>query len=367
MSLSRNTGYGNMRNGELFSRQHFHEAAQSRKEALIREIQNYDMATVLHTPTEELAEYFESRYKMDAPQLKKDEIHLLDTPKEVNTREQVQDRGFRDEYINVNRSLIMFTVCVPFDGDTSLFDLIPTSKQINMSRQMSASIQGNEIHLSYQEEAKGQKDLEKLYEQDVNMIDTNAKRLQTDAGHFNAELPPLINQKLNERKQKAEANQSIIQAFKIPIKRRDDIPKTYTIPEVRRKPSIVEPPKTKTFTPEPTLPVEEYEYILTIIKDVALAMERSPQTFAKLTEEEIRDFFLIQLNGHYQGNATGETFNGAGKTDILIRYKNANAFIAECKFWSGQKKMTETINQLMGYITWRDTKTAITIIRPHEK
>ena len=96
-------------------------------------------------------------------------------------------------------------------------------------------------------------------------------------------------------------------------------------------------------------------------------MERSPQTFAKLTEEEIRDFFLIQLNGHYQGNATGETFNGAGKTDILIRYKNANAFIAECKFWSGQKKMTETINQLMGYITWRDTKTAITIIRPHEK
>ena len=33
-------------------------------------------------------------------------------------------------------------------------------------------------------------------------------------------------------------------------------------------------------------------------------------------EEEIRNFFLIQLNGHYQGNATGETFNGVGKTDI---------------------------------------------------
>jgi len=358
MSLSMGYGHGR-RDGELFSGQHFHDAAQSKKETLIREIQGYDMAAIIQNPTEKLAEYFYSRYMMDAPQLKRDNIYLLDTPKEVNAREQVKDMVFRDEYVNVNRSYISFTVCVPFEGDALLFDIQPTSRQFNMSRRMSASIDGNEIHISYQEEAKSQDDLEKLYEQDVNMIDTNAKRLQTDAGHFNSELLTLINQKINERKQKAGANQSIIQAFKIPIKRRDDIPKTYTIPEIRRKPSIVEPPKTKTFTPEPTLPIEEYEYILTIIKDVALAMERSPQTFAKLTEEEIRDFFLIQLNGHYQGNATGETFNGAGKTDILIRYKNANAFIAECKFWAGQKNMTEAIDQLLGYVTWRDTKTAI--------
>ncbi len=191
------------------------------------------------------------------------------------------------------------------------------------------------------------------------MIDTNAQRLATDAARFNNELPSLIRQKLNERKQSAEKSSSIIQAFKIPIKKRDDIPTTYTIPEIRQKPRIIEAPKVKTFTPEPTLAVEEYEGILTIIKDMALAMERSPRTFSKLKEEEIRDFFVITLNGHYQGNATGETFNGEGKTDILIRHNNANAFIAECKFWGGQKKLTEAIDQLLGYVTWRDTKTAI--------
>lgn len=349
-----------MNGNELFSQQHFHEATQGRKESLIREISSYDMPAVLATPIEELAKYFEERYKMNPPRLKRDEIHLLDNPKEVATREQVRDRVWQDEYVNVNRNYIHFTVCVPFEGDPSLFSLRPSSYQWNASRKMNATIRGDKIHLSYQELVEGgQPDFNSLYEGDVKMIETNLQRLSTDAQSFNQKLPALIRQKLNERKQSAEKNSSIIQSFKIPIQKRDDIPTTYAIPEIRRKPSIVESPKTKTFIPEPALAMEEYENILTIIKDMALAMERSPSTFAKLAEEEIRNHFLISLNGHYQGNATGETFNGVGKTDILIRHKNANAFIAECKFWKGQKKMQEAIDQLLGYVTWRDTKTAV--------
>jgi hypothetical protein len=349
-----------MRDNELFSQQHFHEAAQGRKESLVREILGYDMSAVIATPIEELAKYFEERYGMNPPRLKRDEIHLLDSPKEVATRERVRDQVWEDEYVNVNRNYIQFTVCIPFEGDASLFGLRPSSYQYSLSRKMNASIHGSEIHLSYNELVEGgQTDFTSLYEGDVSMIETNLQRLSTDAQNFNQELPALIRQKLSERKQNAEKNSLIIQSFKIPIKKRDDIPTTYAIPEIRRKPSIVESPKVKTFTPDPTLTTEEYENILSIIKDMALAMERSPSTFAKLTEEEIRNFFLISLNGHYQGNATGETFNGVGKTDILIRHKNANAFIAECKFWNGQKKMSEAIDQLLGYVTWRDTKTAI--------
>jgi len=33
-----------------------------------------------------------------------------------------------------------------------------------------------------------------------------------------------------------------------------------------------------------------------------------------------------------QGKATGETFNRARKTDILLREGDRNVFIAECKF-----------------------------------
>lgn len=80
-----------------------------------------------------------------------------------------------------------------------------------------------------------------------------------------------------------------------------------------------------------------------------------------MDEESIRSHFLVQLNGHYEGQATGETFNYQGKTDILIRSEGKNIFIAECKFWSGPKKLIETIDQLLGYSSWRDTKVAVIV------
>jgi hypothetical protein len=33
--------------------------------------------------------------------------------------------------------------------------------------------------------------------------------------------------------------------------------------------------------------------------------------------------------------------------------------VAECKYWDGAKKHLDTIDQLLSYLTWRDSKTAI--------
>ncbi len=153
-----------MRNDELFSQQYFHDFEQSRKSALLHEIQSYDMNAILQTPLEELAKYFEEKYKMDSPRLKSGELYLLDAPKEVSTREQVLDRSWGEpEYYNVDRSYIQFTVCVPFEGDASLFGVTPTSRQINMSRNVNPTIVGNELRFSYREAASGLEGLEKLY------------------------------------------------------------------------------------------------------------------------------------------------------------------------------------------------------------
>lgn len=95
-------------------------------------------------------------------------------------------------------------------------------------------------------------------------------------------------------------------------------------------------------------------------------MERSPRTFAKMNEKALRDQILIQLNGHYEGQATGETFNSTGKTDILIRSDRKNLFIAECKFWGGPKELLNTLDQLLGYVSWRDTKTAVIVFNRNQ-
>ena len=36
-------------------------------------------------------------------------------------------------------------------------------------------------------------------------------------------------------------------------------------------------------------------------------------------------------------------------------------FIAECKFWNGERQFLETIEQLLSYLSWRDTKAAVLI------
>jgi hypothetical protein len=78
-------------------------------------------------------------------------------------------------------------------------------------------------------------------------------------------------------------------------------------------------------------------------------------------EEDLRSHFLVQLNGAFKGQATGETFNFQGKTDILMRFEGKNVFIAECKFWKGEKSFLETLDQLLSYLSWRDTKAAVLI------
>jgi hypothetical protein len=81
----------------------------------------------------------------------------------------------------------------------------------------------------------------------------------------------------------------------------------------------------------------------------------------------LRTHFLVQRSGQYEGRATGETFNYQGKTDILIREENRNVFIAECKFWKGEKQFLETIDQLLPYVSWRDRKAAILIFDRNAK
>lgn len=122
------------------------------------------------------------------------------------------------------------------------------------------------------------------------------------------------------------------------------------------------PPATAAqFKPEPTWSIEMYEQALKIMQDMALVMERSPGAFKAMDEEALRQHFLVQLNGQFEGKATGETFNMAGKTDILLREGDRNVFIAECKFWKGPKAFGDAIDQLLGYATWRDGKAAILV------
>lgn len=105
------------------------------------------------------------------------------------------------------------------------------------------------------------------------------------------------------------------------------------------------------------------EDVITTIMSFTSALERLAETANKLAgenEETIRDLLLFILNSNYQGAATGETFIGHGKSDVLLRWHDRDAFIGECKYWGGSAKFTLALDQLLGrYTIWRGTRVAL--------
>ena len=67
------------------------------------------------------------------------------------------------------------------------------------------------------------------------------------------------------------------------------------------------------------------------------------------------------LSTHYK-NASGETFRVKGKTDLLVPHEDGALFVAEVKVWSGPKSFVGAIDQLLSYLTWRDSKAALVIL-----
>jgi hypothetical protein len=104
-----------------------------------------------------------------------------------------------------------------------------------------------------------------------------------------------------------------------------------------------------------------YENILQDIHNMGKDFERRPSVYAGKSEPHLRDHLLTVLQGRFNCSATGESFNESGKTDILLTRGSEIIFVAECKFWKGKKSYLDAITQLMRYLTWRDSKTAVII------
>lgn len=93
--------------------------------------------------------------------------------------------------------------------------------------------------------------------------------------------------------------------------------------------------------------------IIHILDNSGTQFEKTPATFEGSDENDYRNILLVGLNNVFQGKATGETFNSSGKSDIYLHIDKGNILVCECKIWVGQKKYGETIDQLLGYLTWR--------------
>lgn len=328
-----------------------------REKELENELMELDSERLLKTSLEDWCNYFENQYKSDIPKILQEYIERSD-PEEVTLK--VYNFGR-----NTSVKGTKITYYVPFQGESDFLFYQPSCYS---TLPPYGRVEGNEIVISYKIHNSNEQSPVKLeFERLLNQINRYLEQMSKDLASFEKSIKEKVISKLENRSKKLLNDQKLVESLGYPVRRNPDVSKTYSVPLIKRKIKVPPPlPNKGIVKSEPTLDIEEYDHILSIISNMTLVMERSPDTFKNIKEEDIRQHFLVQLNSQYEGKASGETFNKKGKTDILIRENGQNIFIAECKFWHGEKEFKDAIDQLLGYTSWRDSKTALLIFNKNK-
>jgi len=329
-------------------------------ETAVREIEALENDYVLKASPVELEQYYISKVTV-TPLTLDAKNHYIDNQKgtPIDVSHDFRRAAFRGERIVVKGTVL--SIAIPFTGDAFLWRVRPSTYSLSGHPELEVRDDVVVFNCSFPDDSPEPERLKTEIEKTIRSLSDAVSNLARDVDNHNKEAPQAVRAALQKKLLKAKAAVSAVAGLGIPIKQRSE-PATFVLPTRRRESPVSRPavPKAK-FAPEPTLDQREFEHILGVLKSMALVIERSPASFASLDEEAIRTHFLLQLNGHYEGSATGETFNSFGKTDIMIRVDNRNVFIAECKFWRGAKSFSDAVDQLLGYMSWRDSKCALLV------
>lgn len=329
---------------------------------LKNEIESLKDAELANTSHSQWVDFFYEKYRIEP-------VSILDTNLDLAVSEpkvQVYNQWSRmDPYEQKYYSRDGFSISckVPFAGDSRLFELRPSSFTLSsfhatISKDRKTDEQWLVLEYSI-ESAKADPELIKKHF--ALEIESFAKEVEPNcvaARNWNEQIKDTVELCLDKRTSRLDKFNALKQSLNIPLKPVSEA-HARCIPIKRR---VLRKPKPASNS-EPNFSIDDSDYsaITEIIDSQCATFEIAPSSYHHLGEEQLRDIVLAMLNTHYEQGATGETFRGKGKTDINILFDNHAAYIAECKLWKGQAAVSKAIDQLYGYLTWRDTKVSLII------
>lgn len=353
-------GYNSSSSDYLFHRAEWFDVSASQATKMQQEIDGQNGNELLNTSTDDLARYYASKFTVDVPVLYPDDIVVDQRETQIDVSQDSM-RYIRDRSGPFYVSGTSVDVELPFTGDSEAFYVQPSTRNFNNPRARIVkgavlfSIVGTDLDAN-----KVRTEIERM----VQSINEHLGWLRNDVRGFNDSLFSTAKASIERRKEKLLKDQNLVSGLGFRMKERNNSTPTYAAPRVQRviRPQVAKPVAGReSFKPEPTLLSDDYEHVLGVLENMVKVIELSPGAFQKINEESLRTHFLVQLNGQFSGDATAETFNYEGKTDILIKSEGKNIFIGECKFWTGEKGYLETIDQVLSYLSWRDTKAAVLV------
>jgi hypothetical protein len=345
-------------NRRLFADASLSDSMRERFSQVVPQVGKIPKEQFLSSSDEQIFEHVFCRLKVNPITLHEDKMHRGEPEEKQVPAVPRPVPGFR------------MVVTIPYSGDHQLWNLRPS--------QLWTTVPSGEIRPPVGNSAIGHLDIileyryttppdeiEREFRRNLEEIKSYLDIQKSDIEKHNQELARRIRRAIQSRRAQLEKLGGVIERLNIPLERRNDAPRFLPLEERRKVvPTLSSAPK-QASEPWYGISDEVYAHILSVIRHEGRTFETTPCTYFVHDEEGLRDIILAHLNGHYEGAATGETFRRKGKTDIRVEEKSRSAFVAECKIWYGPQKLSDAIDQLLSYTTWRDCKAAMILFNKH--
>lgn len=257
----------------------------------------------------------------------------------------------------VLRKCDVYTFTVPFEGSSQLFNYHASSFRY---QSLEADISPNHISIEVVNELNSLQYVNGQLNITLDGIKWNLNNVNAEVKNYDLRLRNFIvsgiENRINEERKKRQEEKEL------------GFPPRGPLYPIQNVPIIIKPLLNVQIEPIDNDPSIQYhitdgifDTIIECVMYTATTMEWAPGSFQSLGEEKIRDHLLSSINGMLAIRGTGESFNHAGKTDILYSYQEHNVFIAECKIWNGKSHIGEGLEQLESYLSWDDTKTSLIV------
>lgn len=290
----------------LFSGVSWHDVERHQLQEMQKDVAAMDGNRLLNTSVEDLVIYFESKFQIEIPTLVTDEIVVDQRETQIDVS-QDHNRMIFDRSRPFHIAGTEIEVEIPFTGEAEAFKIQPTSYTMSPPH---AQVRGNLLVLKIVGTSLEAERVRNDIDSTVREIQSHLTTLRGNAQGLRAQLPTQARAAIESRRQKLLGDRSLVGGLGFKMKPRPGTHQTFTAPEVRKKLAPSLPTASALpYKPEPALSNADYEHILGVLQNMVQVMERSPSAFETMDEESIRSHFLVQLNGHYEGQATGETFN----------------------------------------------------------
>ena len=345
--------------GHLFIGVRLRDSLQAQVLKMRKAVEAEPESSLMQADEEAWADALAHHYAADCPVLKTNDV--WQEPPSDTTMDVSGDRGRDIFYTEAVRSCPAYRIVVhlPFEGDAAVFGLQPSTFSLNPPR---GEVGKGELRLTITFPQDSPRPVDPEAQRFIGSVQQFLEWARSDIDWFNAQLRQQALAAIAGRRQRVSRRDEELADSTIPVRRAgQEGAKTFIADVLVRRPAPSLPQTRSDDTPptlEPTLGDKVFEHVLGVVRQQTLLFEQHPKTYAAMGEEDRRNVILSGLATHYSG-FTAETDNQGGHTDILARYENRNLFIAECKFWTGEKGFVKTVDQIVGYTGWRDTKLAV--------